>query len=205
VNGKVDFTTGAGTVTIVVQNLQTGMNTVAQAISDIEFALSTGQTSATVTDSYGLERWVNDDKTFTDGSVVHSLGWTLQAFPPPTFEIDVLNTATAPTHTILGPANGSSYPNAGSSIANTGGPHNPFLAGPVTFVLNVPGVTVDSTISTARLSFGTADTEVTDVTLQPNPGPGDVPVPEPTKAIALSGLFGMGLVGMALWRRKSAG
>lgn len=38
------------------------------------------------------------------------------------------------------------YSNAKDSIAKTGGPHNAFLAGSVTFTLDVPDVTTDTTI-----------------------------------------------------------
>ena len=190
VNAKVTFTTGAGTVAITLANNQTGMKDAGQTLSDLLFTISTGQNSGTVSSSSGLERNVNSDKTFTDGSTV-AAGWVLTTSGA-SLHLDVLaGTGHAgPAHTILGPATGSTYPNANGSIAGNG-PHNPFLDETVTFNINVTGVTAGSTISAATFSFGTTDGADTI---------NGVPAPEPSTLI-LAAPGGLALLAMRRRRR----
>jgi hypothetical protein len=182
VNAKVTFTMGAGTVTILLENKQTGEKDVGQNLSDLLFTMSTGQNSGTLSSSSGLERTVAGNKTFTDGSTV-AAGWVLSTSGT-NLLLDVLSGPgnSGPAHTILGLPTGSSYPNAMGSIAGNG-PHNPFLAESATFVVSVPGVTAASTISGATFSFGTTAGDNI-------PG---IPVPEPSTLI-LAGLGGLSLL-----------
>jgi hypothetical protein len=74
--------------------------------------------------------------------------------------LEVLKTAEAPKHTIIGTSSngtysGGTYSNANASIAGNG-PHNPFLESGVTFNLAISGVTATDTITGATFSFGTA-------------------------------------------------
>src|SRR6185369_6213625 len=62
-----------------------------------------------------------------------------------------------PEQTIIGGTGSGAYANANGSIAGNA-PHNPFLAGTVTFTLIVPGVTIDSTFSNVVVQFGTTAT-----------------------------------------------
>jgi hypothetical protein len=104
--------------------------------------------------------------------------------------LTVLGTAISPKHTIIGAPDASNlYSSANGSI--TGGSHNPFLAGPVSFSLTVAGVTASTVITNAIFSFNTtAGTEV----------PGIPGIPEP---LTLS-LTGAGLLSLALARRYRA-
>ena len=185
VSATAVFTFSDNTVTITLTNNQVGENNVGQNISDLEFSLGS-LTTGTLISSSGLERTVNSNKTFTDGSVV-ATGWVLT--PGATFLLDVLSGAghAGPAHTIIGPASADGkYDDAKGSIAGNSA-HNPFLAETVTFTLKVPGVTAATTVSDVGFSFG-AD---------PIPG---TPVPLPPSALLLgSGLLGMGLMG---FRRK---
>jgi hypothetical protein len=135
-----------------------------------------------------MERTVNSNGTFTDGSVL-STGWKLTSSP---LELDVLGAPIGPAHTIIGPPGGSDlYSNANGSIAGNK-PHNPFLAGPVTFTLNIPGVTDDSTVDSATFSFGTtAGVNVPGVPAQPF-------VPEPGSLV----LAAVAVLGLAVARGR---
>jgi hypothetical protein len=67
------------------------------------------------------------------------------------------NPAAGPELTVIGGSGAGSYANANGSI-NGNSPHNPFLAGPVTFTLSVAGVTSNSQFSNVVLQFGTKAT-----------------------------------------------
>jgi len=192
VTATAHVVTAMNAVTVTLQNLTVNPRSIGQNISDFGFHLTNGITAATLTSSSGKERTVADDGTFTNGGTV-STGWVLDGDFPGFIHLNVLGTPEAPQHTILGAPDASNvYSNAKDSIAKTGGPHNPFLAGPVSFTLSVPGVTSATSVvlTDAFFSFGT--TAGNNVTAVPAP------------AAALGGLVLIG--GLALRRallRKS--
>jgi hypothetical protein len=190
VDAKAIITTGAGTVTVQLFNLLVNPSTVAQNISDFDFALSGTTSLGSLASSSGQEITVASNGTFTLGNTV-ATGW---AFTSPTAGSYLLNVlgAAGPTHTILGaPGAGGTYSNAGGSIAGNG-PHNPFLNQSATFTLNITGVTANTTVSSTIFSFGTVAGDNV-----PGSGPSST-VPEP---LSLS-LVGGGLLAIGLLRKR---
>jgi len=178
------FTTGAGVLNITLRNTEADPAAVAQCLSGLSFVLSSGQTAGTLASSAGKERTIASDGSFTDGSIV-ATGWSLN-----NLFLNVLGTATAPTHTIIGgPGAGNLYHGNSSILGN--GPHNPFLAGDVTFTIDITGLTAASTITSTMFQFGTATGS--DVTVQtPN-------VPDGGMTLAL---LGTSLCGLGLFARR---
>ena len=158
VNASVSFTTSANEVQITLQNLQADPRTVAQNLSALIFTIDSGQHTASLITSSGLERTVNGNGSFTNGPTV-AAGWVLSSVGS-SIQLDVLSGPgpAGPAHTLLADPNASTgkYSNANASIAGNG-PHNAFLTGPVTFDLSVPGVTAASKVSTVTFQFGTTD------------------------------------------------
>ncbi|MDB5330520.1 MAG: hypothetical protein JWP03_1671 [Phycisphaerales bacterium] len=68
VNATAVITTGTNSVEVILQNFQADPVSVAQAISAIQFTLSGGQTSASLSSSSGIDRTINSDGTYFDAS-----------------------------------------------------------------------------------------------------------------------------------------
>jgi hypothetical protein len=185
VSATAVFETSTNTVTLTVTNTLINPTTVAQNISDLFFKVSTGQTSGTLTSVSGTPINVAANGTF-DIAFVGSTHWVLQ-FLNSGFYLNDLS-GGQPEQTIIGATDASGvFSNANNSIAGND-PHNPFLSGPVTFILAIPGVDANSSITDVSFSFGTT---------AGNNVPG-IPVPEPTSLL----LIGLGLLGAAAFGRK---
>jgi hypothetical protein len=186
VNAQAAITTGNGTVTITLTNLQNNPTSDSQNISGIIFTFSNAPSSVTLASSLGTPRTVNGDKTYSDASATSTI-WTV-GFSNPTVTLTTLGNSHAPETIIGGPAGDNKYDAANSSIA--GSNHNPFLANSATFTLTAPGVTSSTTVATLVFEFSTATgTTVT-----------GVPVPEPS-SLALLALGGGGAIGLVARRR----
>jgi hypothetical protein len=199
------FTTGVGTITVLLTNLEANPTSVVQNLSDLEFTLSSGTASGAVyaaTGNSAQEITVNSNGTFATGSTLTtsgSIGWVLTVPTTQNIQLDVLGAGGAgPAHLLIGPpGTGSVYSNANDSIAGNG-PHNPFLNQTATWVINAPNVSATTTISAATFSFGTTEggNLVTGVPLSS-------PVPEPGSfsCFLLLGVGGVSL--MAVGRRRA--
>jgi len=148
VNAEVTLTTSTNQIALTLKNLQTKTSSIDQTISGVSFALDNLLTSTTISSSAGLERTVKANRSFTDGLIVPT-GWNILLDGK---SMQLMLPDGAGMHTIIGPASGSTYANANSSIA--GSSDNPFLAGPVTFVIPIAGVTSSTKVDWAVFHFG---------------------------------------------------
>jgi hypothetical protein len=194
VNASVSFTTLNNEVQITLQNLGTDPKSVGENLSALVFTLDSGQHAGSIISSLGLERTVSAGGTYSDGSNV-AAGWVLSGVGG-SLQLDVLSGSghAGPAHTVIGAPDGSNkYGNANASIAGNG-PHNPFLAGPVTFDLSIPGVTSGSKVSMVQFQFGTTD------------GSNQIAVTQSSTAVPEPGALGVVVVGAAisLFRRRVA-
>jgi hypothetical protein len=103
------------------------------------------------------------------------------------------------TPTLIGDPNSSgNYSNANSSITN--GAHHRFLAGTITIVLTVAGVTSNSLVSAMQFEFGTASgTDIGGQGGGPPAPPGSLPEPS---TFAIAGLGALGFIGYGFRRRR---
>ena len=185
---------GNGTVTITLNNNLTNAQVVSviQNISGVYFNVS-GYNGGAVTLSASNSTQstdINNSGAASLQGAVNPTGWaaghsgsTITACVICAFGI---SSPAGPDQTIIGGTGSGTYTNANGSIAGNN-PHNPFLAGTVTFTLIVPGVTVNSTFSDVVVQFGTKATP-----------PEVLQTPEPASML----LMGTGLMGVAAGFRR---
>ena len=193
VDASATFTVGTGTLDITLTNLESNPKDVAQSLSDLEFTLSTGQTSGTLASSSGDPVDITSTSTASTPGTAVSTGWGLNNNVKGGLQLDALG-YSGPAYTIIGPGVGAGsdvYSNANSSIVNV--PHNPFIWETGTFVLDIPGITTSTVVTSATFSFGT--------TAGTDDVPGGGQTPEPATML----LFGSGLLALGGFLRRRKG
>jgi hypothetical protein len=187
VNATATVVTGAGTVTITLNDLLANPTDVAQLISDFDFVLNNGATTGTLASQTGQLINVAGNGTFSIPAG-NPTGWQLNSSVGGGIQISALG-GGAPADLIIGPPGpGNVYSNANGSIAGNG-PHNPFINQTGTFLLDVAGVTGTTEVTSATFSFGT--TAGVDI-----PGVPVSSVPEPTSVMLLASTLGALVVGL---------
>ena len=182
VAGTAGFTLGAGTATVTLTNTTTTTHDAGELFTGLDFSL--GGLTPTLSTKTGIERTVAGNGSFSDTGSAQNITWSLVSLGSGSYQ---LNFNPDATDAILGPPTSGSYATANNSIDGNGG-HNPFVALSATFVLNVPGLTSNTSLSVTKFRFGT--------TL--DPATGTITVPEPSAVMLLA--VGC-VVGLAVLRR----
>jgi hypothetical protein len=159
INAEAVFTTGDGFISITLSNLQADPTSAGQLVSGLAFTLSEGQTSGVLGPNSANLRQVKSEGAFADFGP-SSTGWSLASNFNGGMRLCVLCNdlgAAGPSHLLIGaPAGSGRYQSANGSIA-ANRPHNPFTAETAVFLVYVPGVTENSTVTSVTFSFGTQE------------------------------------------------
>ncbi len=155
------FTTGVNSVSVTIYNATSNPTSVVELISGLNFTFSGGSTlGASLLSSSATELTVNSTAVggYSVGGSV-ATGWGLTSPTSSSLFLNVLGYA-GPEHLIIGPSNNGTYSGGAYAAANggiAGNPaHNPFLESGATFnITGLPGVTANTTITSAQFFFGT--------------------------------------------------
>jgi hypothetical protein len=189
--GEADITLGSDTITVVLTNLLSAANfrSDAQALSDLYFSLSNPNVSFSSATVSASGTGVSID---SNGNTTSALGTTDRWKISGNSGTYLLTTLSGGKPSYLIVPSGSSYPNANASVVQ----HDPYFQGSATFTIsNITGLTSDTTVTDASLSFGTDGTEIHTTA---------VPAP-PSLIIAITGVGLIGGTALAFsYRRRRA-
>lgn len=202
VSAEAIVTTSNGTVQVQLTNMEDPTSAMGQVLTGFTFKLSNGATTGNVTSGSADVVVVHGDGTIQDlgtnpifGNVVIGgtsyQGWTLGNGP----YLSVFGSGTPN----FGDLDYQTHYNANGSIAGNS-PHNPFSRGTMDFVMNVSGVTANTSITNGTFQFGTNQSGGYIVTVPDNLSPS--PTPEPA-SLACWCLLGISAIGLHKFRTRS--
>jgi hypothetical protein len=212
VSAEADFVFSAGQVVITLKNLQSGMVTIGQVLSDLDFVLSNADGStlvlgATTTMSASAPLGTTTCTTsgcVNDSTVITNLGWGFGTLGTGNTICDVCGTGSnlsiptgpagtvPPEHTIIGP-----NPTTQDGLVNPS--HQPFINQQAVFTLSNSLITTSTTVSSVKFSFNTTPDVNVDgcASTNPNCGTTTQSTPEPVGTF----LMGSGLLALAFMGR----
>jgi hypothetical protein len=194
VDATATFTISGDTIEIMLTNLQANPTSVAQALSGLDFVLSTGRTSGVLSASSAQQVTILKNQTFTLGSTSVT-GWGLNDGMRGGLQLTALG-FSGPGTLLIGPSGGTTYSDANGSIAGNR-PHNPFLSQSATFTITIPCLSGSASITSATFLFGTNGSNPESVVGIPA---APAVTPEPTTML----LFGSGLAALGAALRRKA-
>lgn len=194
VDASAVFAINGNTITITLTNLEANPTSIAQALSGIDFDLSTGQKWGTLTSSSAQRIRVHRNGSFVLGST-GATDWGLRETFQGGMQLTALDFRGADDLLIGAPA-GNNYSDANRSLDGNKH-HNLFLDQTATFVLTIPCLKGSPAITDVAFVFGADGARG-----QCDSGKkvhGDPAVtPEPATML----LFGSGLAALGAFRRK---
>jgi len=209
VSAEADFVFSAGQVVITLKNLQSGMVTIGQVLSDLDFVLSNGGTKlvldATTTMSASAPLGTTTCTTsgcVNDSTVITDLGWGFGTLNGGNTICDVCGTGAVlsintgasvpPEKTIIGP-----NPTTQDGLVNA--QHQPFINQQAVFTLKNSAILSSTTVTSATFSFNTSPDITVDGCSSTNPNCGTTTqsTPEPVGTF----LMGSGLLALAFMGR----
>jgi hypothetical protein len=198
IDAEADFTFSANHLTLTLINLLTNPTSVAQNITDFEFTIGTltGTLSTTTLPSAGSTVIVNSDGSFAITNTPVNPGWAFSSSGG-VFSLNGLAGTQNPAYSIIGAPGGATYSAADGSIANTGGPHNPFIYQSATWVFDISGVTATTKPTNIVFSF---NTDVGDNFVCDASNGFCATTPEPSAWLLLA----TGLAGLAFFAQRAA-
>jgi hypothetical protein len=157
VAASATFEVANGLINVKLKNDLADPRSAGQLLNAVSFALSSGETAASLVSTSAGSRQVRSNGSFLDFGPSPT-GWALDSGFNGGFSLCVL-CANAdggwPNRLLIGdPAPTGRYSSANRSIAGNR-PHNPVTAGTATFVISAPGVNAGATVTGVTFYFGT--------------------------------------------------